>query len=64
MAPGNQSCNEIKDQQYGLVNADGLEQTFRDATDFCVSHEGHYLFSVRVSDKETLHPWLSQESVH
>jgi hypothetical protein len=32
--------------------------------DFCVSHEGHYLFSVRISDKETLHPWLSQESVH
>lgn len=24
-----------------MQNPDGLEQAFRDATDFCVSHKGH-----------------------
>jgi hypothetical protein len=40
---GKSSGNESKNQQYGLANAnpDGLEQAFRDAPDFCVSHEGH-----------------------
>jgi hypothetical protein len=43
MAPGNQVVIKIRtnNMDWQMQNPDGLEQAFRDATDFCVSHKGH-----------------------
>jgi hypothetical protein len=66
MAPGYQVVIKLRtnNMDWQMQNPDRLEHAFRNATDFCVSQEGHSLFSVRISDKETLHSLLSQEFVH